>query len=385
MVVTDEIPRRAARVANTFAAEYVAFRRAATREIYTQALARVRRKQAQLSRSTRGRVASRSEVAQARRLRSQANELDLLASVQTGGAQVVQRARVPSSPVSPKPSRNYLLGGFIGLLLGFALATMRDKLDRRIKNKDQIRELAPEFPILAELPRTSGSDKAAPFYAEGIRTLQTNVTFLNHDGSLKSLLITSPSVAEGKSTTSLNLALAIAEQGEDDVILVDADLRRPGLSDALKLSRRMGVSNFLSGHGGTVQDYVHNVTIDRAQMNGKGPAAALSGSLRVVPAGPTPPNPHALLNASTLESFMAQARTFADRVVIDGAPLGPTSDMLPVAKRVDGVLLVVRLYSSRRDELERLVAQLRQAGVTPLGIVVAGSTPRKRDAYYARQ
>jgi Mrp family chromosome partitioning ATPase len=143
------------------------------------------------------------------------------------------------------------------------------------------------------------------------------------------------------------------------------------------------VSNFLSGHGGTITDYLEQVNVQRTRKNGHGPSAALSGDLTVVPAGPVPPNPQGLLTSASLDSLLAQARTYGDKVVIDGTPLGPFSDMLPVAKRADGVILVIRLYHSRRDEVARLMEALDQANIRPLGVVLYGAETIHSGHYYS--
>jgi Mrp family chromosome partitioning ATPase len=107
--------------------------------------------------------------------------------------------------------------------------------------------------------------------------------------------------------------------------------------------------------------------------NGKGPIVALSGDLTLVPAGPTPPNPQLLLNERRLEALLAEARVSSDTVIVDGPPLGLFSDMLPVARRVDGVIVAVRLYHSRRDHLKRFAEQMKDSGIEPLGVVVLGA------------
>lgn len=378
VTVEDNDPRMAARIANTLATEYVAFRQEADRRRFGKALALV---QAQIAR----RQASNSpDPAELKALNNQAEQLQLLVSVQTGGAEPIQSARPPSEPIRPKKVRNALLGLIFGLLVGVTLATLRDRLDRRLKTPDDIRELMPEVPIIASVPRLGSTPRGRMLTVEAYRTLQTNLSFLNVERRLSSFLVTSAMLGDGKSTTSLALAWTMVERG-NSALLVEADLRRPGLSERLELWGSPGVSNFLSG-GRPFEDFLLDVTERSTEVllggrpNGDDPAIA--GGLRIIPAGPIPPNPQALLNGPGLDELLEQADANADTVVVDGTPVGSFSDMLPVAKRVDGVIIVARLYYTRRPEMQRLLDQLRQADVQPIGIVLLGAQVSRADDYY---
>jgi receptor protein-tyrosine kinase len=303
------------------------------------------------------------------RLREQARQLQLLTTLQTGDAQVVQRADVPTVPFKPRRVRTLIGGLLIGLLVGLALAFLRDKLDRRLKNQDTLHELLPDVPVIGSIPRLGRGAKTRQLAEESFHNLQANVSFLTPDSRLRSVLITSAAPGEGKSTVTANLAIALAAHGGSPIVL-EADLRRPALSNVLKLDREVGVSRILAGDG-TVAASVKRTPVESSR-NGDGPAIVLSGDLNVVPAGPTPPSPQILLNARRLESLLAEARAQSDTVLVDGPPLGVFSDMLPVAQRVDGVILAVRLYHSRTDGIKRFAEQLANAGIRPIGIVVLG-------------
>lgn len=365
--VEDPSAAGAARIANSFAREYVDFRRASDLRRYTRALSLVR------SRIARSESLGTSN-AQVDALEAQARQLELLASLQTGDAELIQRAEVPESPARPLPVRNGALGLMVGLLLGVAIAVLRDRLDRRIKKEDEIRTLLPGVPVIATVPEEDPTPRI-----EAFRTLQTNLGFLNVDRALNSLLITSAMAEEGKSTTALNLALAMAER-QRAVVLIEADMRKPGLSQRLGFQGVPGVSNFLSSRG-RLDQYLQRLPGGRTR-DGDGSVAVATSSVAMIPAGPIPPNPQALLTTSALDELLAQAADISDTVIVDGTPLGPFSDMLPVAKRVDGVILTVRLYHSRRDELERLVDQLAQSSIRPIGVVVLGTEERATQAYY---
>jgi Mrp family chromosome partitioning ATPase len=167
-------------------------------------------------------------------------------------------------------------------------------------------------------------------------------------------------------------------------LILDADMRRPALSDSLHVDGRVGISQILAGTG-TVETSVQQRPVD-ATLNGSGPTPALDGEVSIVPAGPKPQNPQILLGDRPLTALLDAAASKGERVIVDGPPVGTFSDMLPVARKVDGVIVVVRLYHSRRDELTRLCRDLHNAEVRPLGLVVLGATVEESryDRYYRR-
>ena len=165
-------------------------------------------------------------------------------------------------------------------------------------------------------------------------------------------------------------------------MVVEADLRRPALSERLKVETDSdtGVSRILVGEA-TLERSLRRV-IAVPSRNGKGPAVAIAGDLALVPSGPLPPSPQVLLNGRRLETLLGEARARSDTVIVDGPPMGVFSDMLPVAQRVDGVIVVVRLDHSRRDEIERFKYQLASTGIQPVGVVVLGADTMSAGYYY---
>jgi capsular exopolysaccharide synthesis family protein len=360
VTVTDRDPKRAARFANEFGRQFIGFRRDTTRERYKRALRTVQTQLAQ----------ARPKTPDFIQLRAQVKQLRLLVSLQTGDAQLVQQANVPRAAVRPKPVRNIALGVIFGLLLGLALAFLRDRLDRRIKNEEQLDAFFPGVPIVALVPEPRRRRASRLMTAEGYHTLQANLRLLVRDRPLQTLLITSATPGEGKSTVALNLALAANERGQTALVL-DADLRRPSLTERLKADRRVGVASILAGEGSVATSVQERPA--EASRNGKGPSIALDGDLQMVSAGPPASNVQLLVNDRSLHALLEESRTGSEVVVFDGPPVGSFADMLPLAKEVDGVLLVVRLYYSRSDQLRRLSDQLANASIKPLGIVVLGT------------
>jgi capsular exopolysaccharide synthesis family protein len=363
ITVEDGDPELTAAFANAYAEEYIKFRRDAAKRRYDQTLRIVNTRIDALTRRQR-------RSPQGVLLREQARQLKLASQLQTGDAQVIQRASVPGSPFKPRKTRAIVLGVVFGLLLGFALALLRDRLDRRIKTEEQVRELLPNVPVIGSIPALSRGKKGHLAVAEGFHNLQASLRLLGSNARLRSLLVTSAAPGEGKSTVTANLALAMREHGRSPLIL-EADLRHPALSDRLQLEPNGGVSTILAGDG-TFASSLRRTPVEPSR-NGKGPAVSMPGELQLIPAGPIPPNPQVLLDERRMESLLTEARAHSDNVIVDGPPMGMFSDMLPVAKRVDGVIVTVRLYHSRRDDVRRFAERLADAGVEPLGVVVVGT------------
>ena len=185
-------------------------------------------------------------------LGEQLDQLKLTQALQTGGAELVQPANPPSSPSSPKPLRNVLLGIVLGALLGFGLAALLERIDRRVRTVDEFEELY-AAPILARIPRSprltkKQTEAIGPQTPEGeaFRVLRANLRYFNVDGELRSILITSPEAGDGKSTVARVLATTMAEMG-DDVVLVEGDLRKGGDLLDVTGSPSSGLSNVLTG------------------------------------------------------------------------------------------------------------------------------------------
>jgi capsular exopolysaccharide synthesis family protein len=369
VTVTDPNPARAARFANEFARQYIRFRRDTTRQRYSNALRTVQTRLAQ----------TRKKTPDYATLQAQAKQLRLLVSLQTGDAQIVQLASTPTAAVRPQPSRNIALGGIFGLLLGFALAFLRDRLDRRLKNEDQLEDLLPGVPVIGLVPEPRRSRASRLMTAEGYHTIEANLSLIRRERRLETLLVTSAAPGDGKSTVAMNLAMAMTERGRTALVM-DADLRRPSITARVKADARVGVSSILAGEG-SLETSIQEHEIEPSR-NGSGPSVALFGQIRMVPAGPPPANVQLLLSDTSLHELLLASQARSETVIFDGPPVGSFADMLPLAKEVDGVIAVVRLYHSRREQLKRFAAQLGNAGINPVGVVVLGaSTGPSR--YYA--
>jgi capsular exopolysaccharide synthesis family protein len=366
----DEDPGTAAAIANTWAAQYIAFRRAADRSQINQTIALINERLA-------GLTPDELEGEEGATLRSRRNELEIQASLQTGNAEVVEEARPGASPVSPRPVRSAVAAGFLGLLLGIAAAFIINRFDRRIRGADQLEELL-GLPSLGSIPRARVlSDDAKPnpdgdvpdsdAVREAFRVLRTNISFFGVSRKLDSILVTSAAPGEGKTTVAFRLARAYAEVGVT-TLLVEGDLRRPVLAARLGLPDSLGLTNLLVSN-----DYVHRVVTT---------LAVGSGELDVMTAGPCPPNPQELLESDRMGVVMSELRSRYDMIVIDAPPVLSVADTASLVRHVGGLVIVSRLGVTTTDDMRRLRSQLRLLDARPLGIVVNAAGKERAFEYH---
>ncbi|UUX35258.1 CpsD/CapB family tyrosine-protein kinase [Fundicoccus culcitae] len=204
-------------------------------------------------------------------------------------------------------------------------------------------------------------------YAEQFRNLRTNIDFVLFDTDLSSLLVTSSIPSEGKSTVAANLAYVIG-QTDRNVLIVDADLRKPTLHKTYRLSNETGLSTLLSK-----PDLRFNQIVQRSRELG----------LYFLPSGPVPPNPAELLGSNRMNALMAELEKNFDVIIYDAPPVNSVTDPLILANKVDGVLLVARQGYVKRDEVRKSVESLRKLDSNILGFVLNGVPAEKENSYYA--
>ncbi|HEX8101860.1 MAG TPA: polysaccharide biosynthesis tyrosine autokinase, partial [Solirubrobacteraceae bacterium] len=362
VVAVDPSPAFAAKLANTFAEQYIDFRREADRASIREAQDLVRKQLAELPPGADRRAAD---------LRRREEQLAILAALQTGNAELVQPADVPSSPSAPKPVRNTVAGLLLGLLLGILLALLAERIDRRIRDTEEIERIF-DRPIVGLVPqsRALGVGDADPLAlpaeeAEAFRMLRANLRYFNVNDELRSLLVVSAAPGDGKSTIALNLAATIAESGAR-ALLIEADLRRPQLAQRLKLGPVAGLSSVLTGQV-ELEDAVRRLPVER------GGGGAGARELEVLVAGPVPPNPTELLESDRMAALIRSAEAEYDLVVVDTPPTTIVSDAIPLVTRVGSVLVITRLAHTSRDAAANLHRQMDHLGARTLGVVVNGA------------
>lgn len=366
---TGPDPVRAALVANTYAQQFVLYRQQADRSKITAA-------QTLVNNEIKALPASQRYGSVGTSLQNRANELGVLAALQTGNAEVAQPASVPSSPSSPDTKRNAALGVLLGLLLGMALVFISERLDRRIRGAAEL-EAAYGMPILGVVPESreyehAGTAPLPPIEAEAFALLRARLRYFNVDREIGSLLLTSSFPGEGKTTVALNLALAEAFAGNRKVLLLEADLRRPSLANRLGLNSGPGLAEILS----------QNATLDSALQTITVPSRSeRQFSFSVIPAGATPPNPAELMESRAMIDLLSAVTDRFGLVIIDTAPTTAVSDAIPLLRLVSGVIVVNRVDVVTRDAARGLKEQLHKLAAPVLGIVANAVVPQGRDGY----
>jgi tyrosine-protein kinase len=370
---TTPSPERSADIANGYSHAFIAFRKETDQVQVQKAIDLVEGSFRELS-------PEEQAGQEGEKLQDRLNRLKVQQALQTGRAELVQPAGVPSSPSSPKTKRNVLLGILAGLLLGFGLAALLERFDRRMRDVDELEDLfgAPIIARIARnraLPKTELKNLLKSQEAEDFRILRTNLRYFNVDRELRSVLIASPEPGDGKSTVARGLAAAMAEVGED-VLLLEADLRKESDFRTPTGAFAEGLSNVLAGT--SLDDVLVEVPV-AVQASDK------SRALTVLPSGPAPPNPAELLESERMQSVMKELQERFKVIVIDSPALGIVSDALALAPFVSEVLAVGGVRKTHRDRAREFVKQLALLGKRPVGVIATFTDPdRKRYSYYQR-
>lgn len=370
---TDPIPRRAAEIANTYAEQYVLFRQEADRSKIAGAQSLVQKELSALPPVQRA-----GSVGQT--LQNRADQLGVLAALQTGNAEVVQTATAPTSPSSPKTKRNALLGALLGLLFGLGFVFLAERFDRRVRDASELED-AYGVPVLGAVPEspsysTAGTEPLPVVEAEAFALLRARLRYFNVDREVRSLLVTSATPGEGKTTVALNLALAEAVARNSNVILLEADLRRPALGRRLGIDSEPGLAEILSRNA-SIAEAVRTAEVPgRRTRNGTSPAA----SFAVITAGAIPPNPAELVESRAMIDLLSALSETFDLIIVDSPPTSVVSDAIPLMRLVSGLVVVSRIGVTTRDATRHLRDQLRKLNAPTLG-VIANAMPTKGRGY----
>jgi capsular exopolysaccharide synthesis family protein len=281
----------------------------------------------------------------------------------------IAQAAEPTSPVSPRTAVNLALGLLLGLGAGVAYAILREQLDTSVKSPADLGDIVGASPLgfigFDESATTNplvALDQGSP-RAEAIRTIRTNLNYVNVDNPPRAVAITSPLPGEGKTTTACNLAITLAQAGKR-VCLVEADLRRPKVGAYLNIEGSVGLTNVITGE----------IELDEALV------AWNRGLLTVLPSGSTPPNPSELLSSQQMRHVLQELRERFDIVVVDAAPLLPVADGAIVASVTDGAILIARHGKTTRDQAAAAAEALQRVGARTLGVVL-NFAPNRRGGY----
>ena len=318
---------------------------------------------------------------------------DLTRMLKTTHVRILDRALLPSAPVSPNVLKNMAGSLLIGLLLGFAVAFVSSQLDRTVRSVEMVESLG--MAVLGVIPHLAGAedepdtttnppkaritqakvppspgdtivfDEPMSAAAETFRMVRTNLAFMSQERPLRSLVVTSALPLEGKTTVAVNLATSLAQYGRS-TLLVDADLRRPRVHRVFGMDKDIGLTSMMVGDA-TLREAVKSSPIE---------------GLSILPAGPIPPNPSELLHSTAFDRIKEDLLANYDWVIFDSPPMGAVTDAAVLAPQVDGVLLVVRAGRTTRDSVVSARKQLASVSGRLVGAVLNDIDVRMRGSRY---
>jgi tyrosine-protein kinase Etk/Wzc len=332
-------------------------------------------------------------------LTTRLKEEEIREAAESGGVQPIDPAIEPNVPIAPRKMRNVALGLLLGLIAGVGAAALKEALDTKLRTPDDVRALVPSVPILATIPRirpvarhaaaaggangngnggngngrkrggvvamspeafltstlVTRSDPRGPA-SEAYRTLRTNITFSSPDEAPRVVVVTSAMPGDGKSTSSSNLAVTLAQQG-GRTLLIDADLRKGLLHRIFDVPQEPGLTHVLMRRA-TLEQAIQEV-----------PAGDAEVPLWFIPSGIFPPNPAEMLGSPRMRELMAELRGRFDNVIIDAPPLNLVTDAALLGTMADATLLVGRAGVTDKRALAHAVDQLRHLRAPVSGIV----------------
>jgi polysaccharide biosynthesis transport protein len=306
-------------------------------------------------------------------LLQQHKELSVISNSRANNIQLMDLAEVPPGPYTPNHGRDWLMALVLGLALGIALAYAVEYLDDTVKIPDDVTRRL-RLPLLGLVPAVSGgkvpvlTNPVPHDFGEAFRSLRTSLVFTNGTEGKRMIAVTSTQPLEGKTTTACNLAVALA-LGGSRVMLIDADMRRPGLHRTMGLQNEVGLSHVLTGQA-RVREAVQRTS---------------EPNLYVMTAGRTPPNPSELLSSSRMQNLLSnlEAGPF-DWVIIDTPPVLAVTDAVIIAPYVSGLVFVVGAEMTRRSHAERAIETIQSGKPNIIGAVLNRVDLNRNKYYYSR-
>jgi exopolysaccharide transport family protein len=316
-------------------------------------------------------------------------EAGVTAGLKSTNIRVVDIARRPLAPTEPNIPRNLLFAFVLGLTSGVGLAFLLENMDNTVRTTEQA-QIISGLPALGMIPMGSknglesgskkllalGSSKEAvelvtqarpqSQMAESYRALRTSLLLSNLGTPPKVIMVTSARPQEGKTTTSINTAIVLAQKGVR-VLLIDADLRRPSVHKTLGMGPRSGLSNVLTG----------SATLEHAIAR-----SPILSNLFILPAGTPPPNPAELLASSNMRDLLADLREKYDHIVIDTPPTLSVTDAVVLSQRMDAIILVIRSSQTTKQALRRSRDILMQVNAKITGVLLNAVDLTSPDYYY---
>src|SRR5499427_1874057 len=327
------------------------------------------------------------------------NQAQVQLAEQHNNMRIIEPAQVPTAPVGPNRLRTIAMGWFLSLVGGIGLAFLLEHLDNTIKTVEDVNRYAglPALGIIpaisARQPRKllSGRKQARPVLApaeaaskmgangaevqlvtldsrssaaEAYRGLRTSVLLSSAGGPPKSVMFTSGQPGEGKTTTVINTAISLAQLGSS-VLIIDADLRKPGTHKVFGVPHNKGLSTYLSGENMPLDEVIHTLPVS---------------NLYLMPCGPIPPNPAELVSSEKMKGMLLTLSERFDHILVDSPPLMHVTDPVILSTLVDGVILVIQGGKCTHDVVRRSRLELSSVGAKVFGVVL-NNLDLKREGY----
>jgi succinoglycan biosynthesis transport protein ExoP len=306
-------------------------------------------------------------------LLQQEKELRVVSNSRANNVQVMDDAEVPGGPYTPNHGRDWLMAIVLGLALGVGLAYSVEYLDDTVKLPDDVTRRL-KLPLLGLVPAVAGgklpvlTSPVPHDFGEAFRSLRTSLVFTNGSPGNRTIAVTSTQPLEGKTTTACNLAIALALGGAR-VMLIDADMRRPGLHRTMELPNEVGLSHILTGQA-RVREAVQRTS---------------ESNLFVMSAGHVPPNPSELLHSERMKQLIAnlEAGPF-DWIIMDTPPVLAVTDAVILAPYMSGLVFVIGAEMTRRAHAERAIQTIQGGKPNIIGAVLNRVDLNRNKYYYSR-
>ncbi|GAB2832650.1 polysaccharide biosynthesis tyrosine autokinase [Microbacterium insulae] len=299
-------------------------------------------------------------------------ELETLPTTGTSPVKLtaVADALPADAPATPNVPLTLALAAVLGLALGIGVGVLRTVLDNRVRMPRHVAEVT-DHPLIGSIPFDADAKRrpiilqASPHdpRSEAFRALRTNLQFLDMDGG-HSFVVTSSVSSEGKTTTAVNLAIALSDAGKR-VVLIDADLRKPKVAEYMQIEGAAGLTDVLIGRA-----QLEDVLLPWGRLG-----------LRVLPAGPVPPNPSELLGSPQMQQLITRLAAETDIILLDAPPLLPVTDAAVIAARATGAIVVVAAGSTTKHQLKNAIGILDGVDARVSGVVLTMLPTRGADAY----
>lgn len=302
------------------------------------------------------------------------NQLQLDQARESSNIVPIEAAQAPNAPIRPRTQTNTLLAFVAGAMLAVGVIFLIEYLDDTVKSQEQVLEDTglSTLGAIAQIRASEQADvlitaqKPRDPISEAYRVMRTNLSFSAVDGELRSIMVTSSSPGEGKSTTAGNLAVVMAQTGKT-VIVVDSDLRRPTQHKVFGVPNNLGLTTAILDSSTPIEQQLQETRIP---------------GVRVMTSGPIPPNPAELLNSQRMSHLIETLKDEADVILFDTPPVLTVTDAAILSPQMDGCIVVVHTGETRRDTFVQAVERLQKTGGTIFGVVLNRLNPSRSGYYY---